>query len=407
LGLTGGDARSQEAAGGEEFGVEEGGTGGTADEVVGEQGELDVEEGAFADAADDGSHTLTGVDIAAGLGAIIALENENGLADGGGQGGHFRADLEIAQGLANFVERGNFLEAEGDALEMAVEHGNAVAVGAKAEAGIEETRAIPLAEKLLRLGFHFFLFAADEGDDVGVDIHGSDTRITSAGDGLQRDDEDFFEAEGISKRFEDEDETGGRTIGVGDDETGGVAAVFLLRGDGVEMGSVNFGNEQGDVGIHAMVLGVADDGIAGTREVFFGRAGDGRVEGGKNEVAVESRFETFNQKAASAVRDGAVEMPAGRFGISSARRTFGSGHFGKLEPRVSGKKLDEPLADDTGGAEDADAPFFGSAVWKWISHQWLRVVLAAISLGMKAHAAPPNTARSFEEGGRPIRVPRT
>ena len=61
MGVTWGDAAVEEAAGGEELGVEQGGTGGATDEVVGEQGQLDVEERAFADAADDGGHAVSGV----------------------------------------------------------------------------------------------------------------------------------------------------------------------------------------------------------------------------------------------------------------------------------------------------------------------------------------------------------
>src|ERR1700704_1849700 len=69
LGVVRGDAAVQEAAGGEELGVEQGGAGGAADEVVGEQGQLDVKERTFADAADDGGHAAAGVDVAAGVGS--------------------------------------------------------------------------------------------------------------------------------------------------------------------------------------------------------------------------------------------------------------------------------------------------------------------------------------------------
>jgi len=79
----------------------------------------------------------------------------------------------------------------------------------------------------LRLGLHFFFFAADKGDDVGVYVHGSDAGIACAGDGLQRDGENFFEAEGVRQRLQDEDETGRRAIRVGDDEAAVVAAIFF------------------------------------------------------------------------------------------------------------------------------------------------------------------------------------
>ena len=46
----------EEAADGEEFGIEDGGTGCATDEIVREKSELDVEERTFADAADTSGH---------------------------------------------------------------------------------------------------------------------------------------------------------------------------------------------------------------------------------------------------------------------------------------------------------------------------------------------------------------
>ena len=54
---------------GEDFGVEDGGSGGPADGVVREQGELPVEEGAGAQAADGGGHAVAAHEVEAGLGA--------------------------------------------------------------------------------------------------------------------------------------------------------------------------------------------------------------------------------------------------------------------------------------------------------------------------------------------------
>jgi hypothetical protein len=120
LGLVRGDAAVQEAAGGEELGVEQGGAGGAADEVVGEQGQLDVKERTFADAADDGGHAAAGVDVAAGLGAILFVKKDDGILDGGRERSELGVHLEGAQGFADFFERSDFFQADGDAFEVAV-----------------------------------------------------------------------------------------------------------------------------------------------------------------------------------------------------------------------------------------------------------------------------------------------
>jgi len=77
-GGVGGDSRArEEAADGQEFGIEKGGAGGSAQQIVREQRELDVEERAFADAAYGGGHAVAGVDVAARLRAIFFVENDN------------------------------------------------------------------------------------------------------------------------------------------------------------------------------------------------------------------------------------------------------------------------------------------------------------------------------------------
>src|ERR1700740_3091850 len=77
----------EEAAGGEELGVEKRGAGGSAQQVVREQGEFDVEERTFADSANGGGHAVAGVDITAGLRAVFFVEDDDGIFDGGGKSG--------------------------------------------------------------------------------------------------------------------------------------------------------------------------------------------------------------------------------------------------------------------------------------------------------------------------------
>jgi hypothetical protein len=75
------NAAFEQAAGGEEFGVEEGGASGAADEIVREQGEFYIEERALADAADDGGHAVSGVNVASRLRAVVVIKDKHGLTD--------------------------------------------------------------------------------------------------------------------------------------------------------------------------------------------------------------------------------------------------------------------------------------------------------------------------------------
>src|SRR5216683_3783341 len=353
----------EEAAGGEELGVEKSGASGATHEIVREQRELYVEQGTFADAADDGGHAVSGVDVTAGLGTVFFVEDNDRMTQGAGERGELGINFEIAQGFANFVERSDFFQADGNAFEVAVDDRHAIAVGTEAEAGVHEARAIPLAEELLRFGLHFFFFAADEGNDVALDVHRSDAGITGAGDGLKSDNKDFLEAEGVGERFQYQNKTGGGTVRIGDDETGVVTAIFLLQGNGVEMRGVDFGNKQRNVGIHAVIPRVADDGIAGAGEIFFGGAGNRRIERGENEVAIEIGFEPLDDESAGGIGDRRFEMPLDRFSVGPAGRTLGGSDFGEGKPRMIGQQIHEALADDARGAQDAGAPLFPSALY--------------------------------------------
>ena len=165
---------------------------------------------------------------------------------------------------------------------------------ADADASFNETRTIPPAKQLLRLFFHLFFFAGDERDDIAENVERRDSRITRTGDGLHGDDKDFFQAEGIRERFENENKSCCRAIGIGNNEARTVTAIFLLNRNRVQMRRVYFWNQKGNVRRHSMVFGVADDGITGACELFLCRTRDGRIERGKNEIAIKRRFQTLH-----------------------------------------------------------------------------------------------------------------
>src|SRR5207249_246242 len=145
----------------------------------------------------------------------------------------------------------------------------------------------------------------------------------------------------------DKDEAGGGTIGIGDDEAGVVAAILLLNGNGVEMGGVHFGNEQRNIGIHAVITRIADDGVASASEILLGRACDGRIERGQDEVAVESGIETLDDEIAGGFGDRRVEMPSNGFGVGLAEGALGGGNLGKFKPGMIAEHLNEALADNS------------------------------------------------------------
>jgi hypothetical protein len=124
------------------------------------------------------------------------------------------------------------------------------------------------------------------------------------------------------------------------------------------MGCIYFGNKQRNIGIHAVIARIADDGIAGASKILLGRASDGRIESGKDEVAVERRVETLDDEIARGLGDGRVEMPANGFGVGLAGGALGGGDFAKVKPGMIAEHLNEALADDTCSAQDSCLPPF-------------------------------------------------
>src|SRR5258708_40231049 len=115
---------------------------------------------------------------------------------------------------------------------------------------------------------------------------------------------------------------------IGDDEASVVAAIFLLNRNGVEMSGVYFGDEQGNIGIHAVIARIADDGIAGASEILLGRTCDGRIERGEDEVAVEREIETLDDEIASGFSGRRVDIPTGGFSVGLVGGALVGGNLG-------------------------------------------------------------------------------
>lgn len=173
------------------------------------------------------------------------------------------------------ARRGPPREPDARALEVAVEDRDAVAVrrdlhgmlGVHVEGGLVVRQA---AEDLGELPFDLLLFFADVGNDVVEDVERGDAGVTRAGDGLHRRDHDGLErSEGLLERVKGDGDTRRRAVGVGDDETLGVARRGFLVGEDGKVGGVDEGDDEGNEGVAAEVAGIREDGVLGFSERFL------------------------------------------------------------------------------------------------------------------------------------------
>ena len=221
--------------------------------------------------------------------------------------------------------------------------------------------AIQFAEQLEGLGFHFFFFAADEGDDVVEDVHGGDAGVASAADGLHGGDKDLLDAEALLDRLKRHDQADGGAIGIGDHvAAGGLARGLLL--DEVQMIRVDLGNDQGDIGRHAEGAGIGKHGASGVGEPGLHFAGEGGVDGGEDNLGRTRGIGGLDGHFGDALGERGVETPLCSFAVGFPAGAVAGGEPGDLEPWVVFKQLNVTLADHSGGAEDADwlSVFHGS-----------------------------------------------
>ena len=141
-------------------------------------------------------------------------------------------------------------------------------------------------------------------------------------------------------------------VGVGDD----VAATRAptLRVQGVQVVGVHLGDEQRHVGVHAVVAGVRDDGVALAGEAGFHLARHRGVEPREEHLRAEGPLAGGDPDVRHGVGGSAGQAPGAGFAIGSARRAVGGGQLRHLEPRMIGEELHEALADRSRRAQDAD-----------------------------------------------------
>ena len=117
---------------------------------------------------------------------------------------------------------------------------------------------------------------------------------------------------------------------------------------------VDLGNEQRHERIHPVVAGVADDEVAGGGEGLLDVAGDRRVERGKHDLRAAARRARLDGIGAERVGNRRGEPPRRDGAVGLAFRSLAGGEPGGAKPGMAREARDELLADDAGGAEDAD-----------------------------------------------------
>src|ERR1035437_1621776 len=346
----------------QQFGVEDGGSGGAANGVVREHGGLPVEHAAGAQAAHGHRHAVAAIAVQSGLGAIVLGSPLDGLI---GSGGQLLAGegTELVPSGEQFFPGGRTGQFDRDALGVAVLDGDAVATGADAGGEGGDGVAFKTAEKLEGFGLHLFFFAANVGHDVDQDVHGGYAGVAGAGDGLHGGHEDLFDAEALLDGLEGHDQAYGGAVGVGDHVAARLAARGLLL-DQVEVLGVNLGNDQGHVGRHAVGAGVGNDGAAGLGKAGFEVAGDGGVQSGENYFGCGLVSGGRSQgvggsdgHAGDASGERRVQAPPGGFSVGFAAGAVAGAQPCNFKPGMALKQLNEALADHSGRAEDADGIF--------------------------------------------------
>src|SRR5579883_36290 len=345
----------QQALGIHELGIEDGGAGCAADGVVLERDEFVSKRGAFAHAADEGPHTVVAFGVASRLRAVLLGHVGDGLSGGAGKLALLWNTGEVSQRLDHFVQSRLPLQGKAGGDHVAVDHRDAIAVRAHFGGQRVDGVAAEVAQDFLRFLLHFLFFAADERDDVGVDVHGGDAGIACAGNGLHGSGDHGGDAE-LFQRRERHGQNHGGAIRVGYDHAFPAAFTLLERND-LEMIGIDFGDEQGHIGIHAVVFGVGYDNVACARESLLDLGGDRRIGGGENEAGRVAGLAFLDGERLHHRRHHAAQTPASSFTIGLAGRAVAGAEPSHFEPGMVLQKFHKMLADHSGRAQDSDFDF--------------------------------------------------
>src|ERR1043165_1051899 len=320
--------------------------------VVDERDHADVKQRARTDAADADGHAALAVAVEARLRAVGLLEDVDRMFRRAREPQLLRDAAEVAQRLLDLVDRRHVVaHRERDRHQMAVDRRHAVRLRGDAHRRVDEALAVPRAEDLARLDLDLLFLAADVRNDVVEDGQRRDAVPAGAGDGLHGGDVQLLDAPLAFDRRDGEREAHRGAVRVRDDVAAAALPLLLDRGDVI---GIDLGEEQRDVGAHAVVLRVGDDDAAAVGVVLLGLAGDGRIEATKEKRGFELAAEGLDGEVRAVDGERRVEAPVGGVGVALAVAALGRDDLMQAEPGVVFEELDEALADGAGGAEDGD-----------------------------------------------------
>ena len=121
-----------------------------------------------------------------------------------------------------------------------------------------------------------------------------------------------------------------------------------------QMVGVDLGNQQRDERIHAVVARVADHEVTGGGEGLLDLAGHRRVERGKHDPRAAARRARLDEHRRERVGNRRGQPPRRDGAVGLAFGSLARGEPGRAKPGMTRETRDELLADDAGGAEDAD-----------------------------------------------------
>ena len=236
---------------------------------------------------------------------------------------------------------------------MALDYRYAGARGANLHPSRPDPGAVHATEELGRFLDDLRLLAPDEGDHVLRDVERGNAGVARAADRLHGDHVHVGHPEGVMQRLEAHGEHDRGAVTVGDDEPLGLRFPALVVNQAKVVG-VHLGDDERDVGRHAQVAGVREDGIAAFGELALHRAGLPAGDRAEADVRVEVERLMSEFEVSGGLRDGRLLEPIGGVVVVFSRAAFACVDLAQLEPGVVVEQADEFLSDGARGAQDCD-----------------------------------------------------
>lgn len=326
---------------------------------MGQSNKLNIENRVLTDSSNGYGVTSLKVTVESGLGSVLLLKDLDGHLGCRWASKSLGLTAVLTHSSLDLLNGGlSSSELDGDTGGVSVHNSNTGALGRDLgllNVGERSGVGVDSSQDLSSLPFNLLLLSSNEGDNVVQNVHRRNSGVSSSRDSLESGDHDGVErSELVLKSLQGDNKSGGRAVGVRDEESLVETLDVTLVRDNVEVVGVDEGDHEGSNGVATVVLGVGEDDEVVLDELGLDLSGDIGVESREDNVALSEGggLALLDDHVLNLLGELLRLLPSGGILVLLSGAAGGGSNGVELEVGVLGEKEDEALSDGTGATEN-------------------------------------------------------